>query len=100
MYDLFAQSLTVIPGIGAALEKRLMKRGICCIGDFLLHLPKDYIDDRFIHSIDQLNEGISARICGRIVSKHARGFGRSRQVMLKLADETGQISLNFFHSGI
>ncbi|OIO74230.1 MAG: ATP-dependent DNA helicase RecG [Zetaproteobacteria bacterium CG1_02_53_45] len=99
MYDLFAKSLTVIPGIGGTLEKRLMGRGINCIGDFLLHLPKDYIDDRFVRTINQLGEGMSARICGRIISKHARGFGRSRQVMLKLADETGQISLNFFHSG-
>ncbi|MDQ6982440.1 MAG: ATP-dependent DNA helicase RecG [Mariprofundus sp.] len=99
MYDLFAQPLTVIPGIGATLEKRLMARGVNSVGDFLLHLPKDYIDDRFVHSIDQLTDGMNARISGRIISKQARGFGRSRQVMIKLADDTGNISLNFFHSG-
>jgi len=99
MYDLFEQPLSLIPGIGPALEKRLIARGISCFGDLLLHLPKDYIDDRSVHSIDQLREGESARISGRIVSKQARGFGRSRQVIVKIADATGQIGLSFFHSG-
>ncbi|MDQ6981958.1 MAG: ATP-dependent DNA helicase RecG [Mariprofundus sp.] len=99
MYDLFVRPLTAIPGIGVALEKRLMARGVSCLGDLLLHLPKDYIDDRHIQSIDQLTEGVSARICGRILSRHARGFGRNRQVILTLVDNSGKISLNFFHSG-
>ncbi len=69
------------------------------MGDLLLHLPKDYIDDRHIVPIAQLSEGNSERFIGRIVSRQARGFGRSRQVILNIADESGQISLNFFHSG-
>jgi len=69
------------------------------MGDLLLHLPKDYIDDRHIVPIAQLSEGNSERFIGRIVSRQARGFGRSRQVTLNIADESGQISLNFFHSG-
>ncbi|MDQ6997073.1 MAG: ATP-dependent DNA helicase RecG [Mariprofundus sp.] len=91
--------MTNIPGIGATLEKRLAARGVSCVGDLLLHLPKDYLDDRHIVSIDRIVEGESARICGRIVSRQAHGFGRSRQVVLKLADDSGQIALNFFHSG-
>jgi len=99
MYEIFARPLTIIPGIGATLEKRLMARGMSCLGDLLLHLPKDYIDDRHVCPVNQLSEGVSARIQGRIVSRQARGFGRSRQVILMLADDSGQISLNFFHSG-
>jgi len=99
MYDLFAQPLTAVPGIGPALEKRLIARGVNCIGDLLLHLPKDYIDDRHVSRISQLREGESARIHGRIISKQARGFGRNRQVSISIADTSGQISLNFFHSG-
>jgi len=99
MYAFFAKPLTVIPGIGATLEKRLVARGVRCLGDLLLHLPKDYIDDHHIHVISDLRAGESARICGRIVNRSARGFGRSRQVILKLADDSGQIALNFFHSG-
>jgi len=99
MYDLFSRPLTVIPGIGAALEKRLAARGVRCLGDMLLHLPKDYLDDRHIQSVDRLTEGVGARICGRILSRQARGYGRNRQVIITLVDESGKISLNFFHSG-
>ncbi len=99
MYDLFAQSIALIPGVGPTLQKRLIARGISCLGDLLLHLPKDYIDDRHIDSIVQLSEGSSARIRGRIVSRQARGYGRSRQVTLNVADDSGQIALSFFHSG-
>jgi len=99
MYDLFVRPLTVIPGIGVTLEKRLVVRGVSCLGDLLLHLPKDYLDDRHVQSIGRLAEGVNARICGRILARRARGFGRSRQVILTLVDDSGQISLNFFHSG-
>jgi len=99
MYALFARPLTTIPGIGATLEKRLKGRDVHCLGDLLLHLPKNYLDDRQIVPVNRLVEGESARICGRIVFRQARGFGRSRQVVLKLADDSGQILLNFFHSG-
>jgi len=99
MYDLFSRPVTDIAGIGATLAKRLSARGVNCLGDLLLHLPKDYLDDRHIMPVNRLTEGQSARICGRIVSRQARGFGRSRQVVLRVADDSGQISLNFFHSG-
>ena len=99
MYDLLSWPLTSISGVGAALEKRLNARGVCCLGDILLHLPKDYIDDSYITPVAQLHEGAGARISGRIISKQARGFGRKRQITIKLADDSGQISLNFFHSG-
>jgi len=99
MYDLFARPLSTLPGIGATLEKRLAGRDVHGVGDLLLHLPKDYIDDRTMQSIGRLTEGASARIQGRIVSRQARGFGRSRNVTLLLADDTGSISLSFFHSG-
>lgn len=99
MYDLFSQPVTNIPGIGATIAKRLAARGVNCLGDLLLHLPKDYLDDRHMTPLNRLTEGVSARVCGRIVSRQARGFGRSRQVVLKLADDSGRIALNFFHSG-
>jgi len=99
MYDLFSRPVTDIAGIGATIAKRLSARGVNCLGDLLLHLPKDYLDDRHIMPVNRLTEGQSARICGRIVSRQARGFGRSRQVVLRMADDSGQISLNFFHSG-
>lgn len=91
--------LTAVQGIGPGLEKRLLGRGICCLGDLLLHLPRDYLDDRYLQPVASLQPGIPGRIQGRIVQKQARGYGRSRQVVIGLADASGQIRLNFFHSG-
>jgi len=99
MYDLLLQPLSHIAGVGPALEKRLNGRGIQNFGDLLLHFPKGYEDDRVVVPIGRLDEGEPARINGRIVRKTARGFGRNRQVNILLADETGQLSLHFFHSG-
>jgi len=100
MYAALMRPLTILPGIGGAIEKRLAGRGINCIGDLLLHLPKGYRDDRDIVRIKDLIEGTEARIAGHIIRKSARGFGRNRQVTITLADEDdARITLNFFHSG-
>ena len=99
MYASLSLPLTVVQGIGPGLEKRLGQRGIRCLGDLLLHLPKDYTDDRQLQAIASLEVGVPSRIQGRIVQKQGRGYGRSRQVTIGLADSTGQIRLTFFHSG-
>ena len=99
MYQTLALPLSTITGVGPALEKRLNKRGLTTMGDLLLHLPKDYLDDRQVQAIDALQDGMACRVQGHIVHKQARGFGRKRQVIIGLADSSGQIRLNFFHSG-
>ncbi|WP_081610032.1 ATP-dependent DNA helicase RecG [Mariprofundus ferrooxydans] len=99
MYQTMALPLSTVKGVGPALEKRLHQRDIRTLGDLLLHLPKDYIDDRQLSPIAQLCDGVSARIQGRILTKEARGYGKKRQVIILLADDSGRIRLNFFHSG-
>ncbi|MES0371761.1 MAG: hypothetical protein ABUK11_05725, partial [Mariprofundaceae bacterium] len=100
VYQSLLQPLNLIPGVGSAIEKRLQQRGVHSIGDLLLHLPKSYIDDREMIAIKDLQEGVEARIQGRIIRKSARGFGRKRQVTITLADDDdARITLNFFHSG-
>jgi len=100
VYHSLLQPLNLISGVGSAIEKRLNARGIDSIGDLLLHLPKDYVDDREVIAIKALVEGVEARIQGRIIRKSARGFGRKRQVTLTLADgDDVPVTLNFFHSG-
>jgi len=100
VYHSLLQPLNLISGVGSVIEKRLNGRGVHTIGDLLLHLPKDYIDDREVVAIKTLLEGVEARIVGRIIRKSARGFGRNRQVTITLADDDdARITLNFFHSG-
>lgn len=100
VYQSLLQPLNLIAGVGSAIEKRLHQRDVHNIGDLLLHLPKSYIDDRETVAIKALQEGVEARIQGRIIRKSARGFGRKRQVSITLADsDDARITLNFFHSG-
>jgi len=99
MYSCLLQPVSTLDGIGPSLQLRLAKQNIRLIGDLLLHLPRDYQDDRRVQDIAHLQDGMMTRIEGRIISRQAHGFGRKRQVTLRLADETGEISLLFFHSG-
>jgi len=98
VYDLFFMPINKLSGIGPALEKRLLLRDVKVLGDLLFHLPRAYVDDRQVHTIASLKEAVEARIQGRIVRKNAHGFGRKKQVSIVLADETGEITLNFFHA--
>jgi len=99
IYQALLQPISNVSGVGQALEKKLHARGIDCLGDLLLHLPKDYIDDRRLTPISDLSEGVEVRIQGVIIRKTARGYGRTRQVSMQLADGNGEIALQFFHSG-
>ncbi len=98
IYPVLARPLGCVKGIGPALEKKLLGRGISCIGDLLLFLPKTYIDDRYVTDMGMLQEGVDTRVRGVIISKAARGYGRRKQVSIRLADKTGEIALQFFHS--
>ncbi len=100
LYAFLRQPLSLVQGVGPAIAKKLVGRGIASLGDLLLHHPKTYIDDHEIIPIKALQEGLAARIQGHVASRRARGFGRNRQVQLQLVDEDGaSIMLNFFHSG-
>ena len=99
MYQALQQAITVVPGIGPALGKRLCAAGMCCLGDLLLWLPKGYIDDRQSIPIRDLQEGVVARTRGRILDVETTGVGKRRQVIIHLADDScAQIQLRFFHS--
>ncbi|MDQ6993604.1 MAG: ATP-dependent DNA helicase RecG [Mariprofundus sp.] len=98
MYQFMAQELSKIKGIGPALEKRLQGRDIHYVGDLLLHLPKDYIDDRIVTPISRLAHGVETRTEGVVLSREARGYGPKKQVLILLGSDSGEIRLSFFHS--
>jgi len=99
MYQALLQDITVIPGVGPALGKRLVSTGIYCVGDLLLLLPKAYIDDRVSIPICNLQEGVAARTSGRVLKIETTGVGKRRQVVIILGDDSGaQVQLRFFHS--
>jgi len=99
VYQTLQQDITVVPGVGPALAKRLAAAGMQCMGDLLLHLPKAYVDDRVSIPIRDLQGGIEARTSGRVLKVDASGMGKRRQVMIVLGDASGaQVQLRFFHS--
>jgi len=98
VYSLFFKPLNHISGIGPALEKRLHMRGIEKMGDLLLHLPRAYEDDRQLCSIAELKADEVSRIEGVVVQHSSRGYGGKKQISIMVADDTGELTLNFFHS--
>jgi len=98
MYDFLFQPLDNIQGIGTTLKKRLEVRSIRYVGDILFHLPREYVDDRLITPISTLKHEQSARIQARIVQCVSHGFGKQKKVSIILHDDTGKITLNFFHA--
>ncbi|MDX8401243.1 MAG: ATP-dependent DNA helicase RecG [Mariprofundaceae bacterium] len=98
IYDTLLLPVSELHGVGKALAGRLAARGVRTLGDLLLHRPKDWLDDRRITPIAALRPGEEARIRGRILERRASGHGRRRMVSIRLADDSGGITLHFFHS--
>ncbi len=99
VYDYLMQPIDRLPGIGEAIARRLVGRGMAYVGDLLLHLPRDYVDDRRLSLVRELREGEGVRVAGRIVRRESRGVGRRTQALFTIEDAGLQtLRLNFFHS--
>lgn len=95
------QSLANIPvgelkGVGAALELKLQKLGICSLQDLLFHLPLRYQDRTRIIPIGSLRPGDECVIEGEIKVADVTK-GRRRSLLCRIQDGTGTLTLRFFH---
>lgn len=88
--------VTQLKGVGVQLANKLAKLGIQTIQDVLFHLPLRYMDRTRITPIGSAQPNTEIVIEGEI-----RGcdlaFGRRRSLMCRLQDNTGIITLRFFH---
>lgn len=88
--------VTQLKGVGVQLATKLSKLGIQTIQDVLFHLPLRYMDRTRITPIGSAQPNTDIVIEGEI-----RGcdlaFGRRRSLMCRLQDNTGIITLRFFH---
>lgn len=88
--------VTQLKGVGVQLANKLAKLGIQTIQDVLFHLPLRYMDRTRITPIGSVQPNTEVVIEGEI-----RGcdlvFGRRRSLMCRLQDNTGIITLRFFH---
>ncbi|MGR8946798.1 MAG: ATP-dependent DNA helicase RecG [Gammaproteobacteria bacterium] len=85
-----------LAGVGPAVKAHLEKLHIFIVRDLLFHLPHRYLDRTKLTPINRLLLNTDVVIEGRVLSANVQ-YGRRRSLLVKLADETGQVQLRFFH---
>ena len=91
--------VTVLPGVGAAAEKRMATLGIQTVADLLHHRPRRYIDHSAVVPIAEAEPGREVTVIGDVVEIRARPArsSRVRVVEAAIADKTGQILAVWFN---
>lgn len=87
---------TTLRGVGPQLKARLEKLGLRTVQDLLFHLPSRYEDRTRIVPMRQLRPGDHAVVEGIITEAQVR-FSRRRSLVCALEDNSGSITLRFFH---
>jgi ATP-dependent DNA helicase RecG len=90
-------NVTALTGVGPKKAETLARVGISTLEDLLLYYPNDYEDRRTLTPIADLEEGMTALIRGKIAVLLKNGFGAKARIQLLVTDETGGISVVFFH---
>jgi ATP-dependent DNA helicase RecG len=88
--------VTVLRGVGAALAERLAVLGVKQVQDLLFVLPGRYEDRTRIQPIGSLFSGTRAVVEGQIQLTEIV-FRRRRQLLCRIADGSGFLTLRFFH---
>lgn len=91
-----AESREAAPEGGSALRDRLARLGIEQPGDVLFVLPLRYEDRTQVVPMGALSEGMHAVVEGEIQLAELV-FRRRRQLLVRLADGTGSLTLRFFY---
>ncbi len=95
LFPLFAE-LDTLPGIGPKLKiafERLL--GGTSVWDLLLHLPERWLDRRIRASFEEMVPGEVTTVQGEVQS-HIAPKGGNQPYRVRLADETGFLTLVFF----
>ncbi|WAM55577.1 ATP-dependent DNA helicase RecG [Vreelandella venusta] len=95
MSDLSAP-VSSLKGVGEALALKLARLGIDCVSDLLFHLPLRYQDRTRLTPIGLLRAGSEAVIEGEVTACDVVK-GRRRSLLVRMRDESGILSLRFFH---
>ncbi len=88
--------VTTLKGVGEALAQKLGKLGIETVQDILFLLPSRYEDRTQIVPIGTLRAGDRAVIEG-VVELAEIAFRRRRQLLVRLSDGSGFLTLRFFY---
>ncbi|HTP39422.1 MAG TPA: ATP-dependent DNA helicase RecG [Steroidobacteraceae bacterium] len=88
--------LTRLRGVGPALVARLEKLGVRTLDDLLFLLPLRYEDRTRVEPLGALRHGQSAVVEGEVQLAEIV-IRRRRQLLVRIADGTGALTLRFFH---
>jgi ATP-dependent DNA helicase RecG len=91
-----ARPVTALKGVGAALAQKLTRLGVASVQDLLFLLPLRYEDRTRIVPVGSLRPGDRAVVEGEIELAEVV-FRRKRQLLVRVADGSGFITLRFFH---
>ena len=89
-------SVQNLRGVGPQLAEKLKKLGLETIQDLVFHLPLRYVDKTKISPIGSLQPFTSGLIEGVIKASDVV-FGRRRSLLCRLQDNTGIVTLRFYH---
>ncbi len=88
--------VTALRGVGAALADRLRHLGVTQVQDLLFVLPVRYDDRTELKRIGSLFPGMRALVEGEVQLTEVV-FRRRRQLLTRLSDGSGFLTLRFFH---
>jgi ATP-dependent DNA helicase RecG len=88
--------LTALSGVGPALAEKLARLDIHRVGDLLFLLPNRYEDRTRLFKIGSLQPGSRCLVSGEVLLAELVYRGR-RNLLVRVGDGTGQLTLRFFH---
>ena len=88
--------LTNLRGVGPALARKLEKLNLFRVDDLLFLLPLRYEDRTQLVQIGALLAGSRCLVTGEVLLAETAFRGR-RNLLVRISDGTGQLTLRFFH---
>ncbi|MEG3157509.1 ATP-dependent DNA helicase RecG [Lysobacter zhanggongensis] len=90
-------ALTALAGCGPKVVEKLAARGLACLQDLWLQLPRQYEDRTRLTPIRALQPGVAAQVEGRVEAVE-RGFRYRPLLRVAVCDDSqGTLVLRFFH---
>jgi ATP-dependent DNA helicase RecG len=90
------RSVTTLKGVGEALASRLENLGVSTVQDLLFLLPLRYEDRTRVVPMGTLQAGERAVVEGEVQLAEVAFRGR-RQLLCRIGDGSGSLTLRFFH---
>ena len=88
--------VTALRGVGAALAEKLARLNVTRVADLLFVLPLRYEDRTHVTAIGALIPGVRAAVEGEVQLTEV-AYRRRRQLLTRLSDGSGFLTLRFFY---